>query len=233
MVVERPLWVKICGIRTPTAALAARAAGADAVGFVFATSPRRVDAATARQLGELLGPNIARVGIFVDTPLDELLATAQAAGLSHVQLHGDETDEYVYELRSSGFRVIRAVRVSGPKSLANAAAVAGDMLLLDAADPNVRGGSGRSFHWDLATEVARLRPVILAGGLSPHNVGEAIRIVKPFGVDVSTGVERAPGDKDPAKIAAFISLARNAWQAISLRETIDCGKVMDDVRRAT
>lgn len=230
---EQPLWVKICGLTDEPAVLAAQNAGADAVGFVFAPSPRRVDPSTARRLGSLLRRPMARVGVFVDEPVDRILRVARAAGLTHVQLHGDEDDQVITRLQAAGYRVIRAVRVSGPEALAGAEQSPADLILLDAYDPEKRGGTGRVFDWSLAAGLCRRRRVILAGGLTPHNVGDAVRAVLPFGVDTSSGVERSPGVKDPGRIAGFVQLAQAAWQQAVVRETSRRRKVMDSVRSAT
>lgn len=230
---EQPLWVKICGLTDETAVLAAQNAGADAVGFVFADSPRRIDPSRARRLGSLLRRPLARVGVFVDAPVDRILRIARAAGLTHIQLHGDEGDQVVVRLRAAGYSVIRAVRVTGPEALARAAASPADLILLDAFHPEKRGGTGRVFDWSLAADLCRRRRVILAGGLTPQNVGDAVRAVLPFGVDVSSGVERYPGAKDPARIAGFVQLAQSAWQTAVVRETSRRRKVIDRVRSAT
>ncbi|HEX6988851.1 MAG TPA: bifunctional indole-3-glycerol phosphate synthase/phosphoribosylanthranilate isomerase [Bacillota bacterium] len=230
---EQPLWVKICGVTDETAVLAAQNAGADAVGFVFAESPRRVEPARARRLAARLRRPLARVGVFVDTPPDRILRIARAAGLTHLQLHGDEADEEVVRLQAAGYRVLRAYRVNGPEVIARAAASPADLVLLDAYDPARRGGTGRAFDWDLAVDLCRRRRVILAGGLTPHNVGDAVRAVLPFGVDVSSGVERSPGIKDPARIAGFVHLAQSAWQSAVVRATTARRKVIQRVRDAT
>src|SRR5690606_32694769 len=144
--------------------------------------------------------------VFVDAPVDRILRIAQAAGLTHIQRHGVEDDEIVVRLRTAGYRVIRAARGRGPEALAQADASPADLILLDAFDPEKRGGTGRVFDWRLAADLCRRRAVILAGGLTPQNVGDAVRALMPFCVDVSSGVERSPGAKDPARIAGFVQL---------------------------
>lgn len=213
------LWIKICGIRDEGAALAALEAGADAVGFVFAESPRRVEPEVARRIAGTLReraaaagrPVPALVGVFVDAPPGRVLTIARAAGLTHVQLHGDEPDEDVEALRAAGLVVIKAVGLKpGAPPPPAALSTPADLVLLDRFEPGRRGGTGRTADWAVAAEVARRRPVILAGGLTPANVAQAVRAVRPRGVDVSSGVERARGVKDPALIARFVRAARLA-----------------------
>lgn len=203
-------WVKICGITAPEAGAAAAAAGADAVGFLFAPSARRVSADQAGAIGEALPPHIRRVGVFVDAGVVSVRATAAAARLHAVQLHGEEPPEAVEALRQVGLWVIKALRIGGPASLGQLAAYRPDAFLLDANVSGVAGGSGQTFDWELARQAcsATSRPVILSGGLSPENVTAALAAVHPFGVDVSSGVERAPGEKDPARVRAFVERVR-------------------------
>ncbi|HEY8551978.1 MAG TPA: phosphoribosylanthranilate isomerase [Thermaerobacter sp.] len=220
------VWIKICGIRDRDAALAAVEAGADALGFVFAPSPRRIDPDAAARIvaavrgrhpasdrGDRVRPP-ASVGVFVDAPMTEMVAIARHVGLTHIQLHGDEPESVVAALQEQGFGVIRAVatQVQGVAAPVPSLALTtrADRVLLDAAVPGRRGGTGRLADWAVAARLARRRPVILAGGLNPDNVAEAIRVVRPWGVDVSSGVERARGVKDPERIARFVAAARAA-----------------------
>ncbi|EKP95658.1 phosphoribosylanthranilate isomerase [Thermaerobacter subterraneus] len=286
------LWIKICGLRDAATARAALQAGADALGFVFAPSPRQVDPATVARIVAGLprelplergpagagragsagdfGPRPALVGVFVNASLAEILVVARQAGLTHVQLHGDEPEDLVAALQAEGLRVIRAVAAAARGAAGGTAAAAGrgaavahgtvaaaseatgtcsqddpgetagtggaghssaaattagegespelqqalvtraDRVLLDAALPGQRGGTGQRADWAAAAWLARRRPLILAGGLNPENVAEAVRAVRPWGVDVSSGVERARGVKDPERIARFIAAARAA-----------------------
>lgn len=197
--------VKICGIRTEAAAVAAVRAGADAVGFVFyPPSPRFVPPSRAAALARLLPPFVVRVGVFVNAPVEVVEAVAREVGLDAVQLHGDEPPEVCARLRT---RVIKAVRVDGADAVVRARDYSICALLLDAHLPGRYGGTGRRFDWSLARALDR--PVILSGGLTPDNVAEAIRQARPYGVDVSTGVE-TDGEKDPEKIAAFVRAVREA-----------------------
>lgn len=197
--------VKICGIRTASAALAAAEAGADAVGFVFyPPSPRFVPPARAAELARRLPPFVLRVGVFVNAPVQVVEEVAEQVGLDVVQLHGDEPPEVCARLRR---RVIKAVRVDGPDAVARAREYPVAAVLLDAHVPGLYGGTGRRFDWSLVRGLDK--PVILSGGLTPDNVGEAIRQARPYAVDASSGVETA-GEKDPEKIAAFVRAVRAA-----------------------
>lgn len=207
------VWIKICGITTYEHAEAAAAAGADAVGFVFAPSKRRIEPELARDIGGRLPARLARVGVVLAQPADALCALAKAAGVTHVQVHGPYDDQIRRSLTENGFDVIWAQQVRDASSLRALAAIKTDLVLLDTYDPARLGGTGRVFDWRLAAQAAAARPVILAGGLRPDNVAAAIRQVGPYGVDVSSGVETLPGVKDPKKIKAFVDAARSATQA--------------------
>jgi phosphoribosylanthranilate isomerase len=200
--------VKICGITRAEDAVHAAACGADALGFVFYTaSPRSVAPALAAAICAELPPFVTRVGLFVNEAPERIRAIAAECGLDAIQLHGDEGPA---DCDFAPRRSIKALRVRDAASLAGHAGFKTSALLLDAWVADAYGGTGQSFNWELAAEVARQRPVILAGGLTPDNVAAAVRQVNPYGVDVSSGVERAPGQKDPAKVAAFIRRAREA-----------------------
>lgn len=199
--------VKICGITSIEDALAAVAAGADALGFVFyAKSPRAVSVQQAAEIVRQLPPFVTTVGLFVNEKPEVVERTMAACGLDLIQLHGDETP---HGCRFEGRRVIKALRVQNRASLLLAEDYAVDGLLLDAWSDEVYGGSGERFDWQLLKDFASTRPVILAGGLTPLNVADAIRQVLPFAVDVSSGVEAAPGKKDHEKVAEFIRQVRN------------------------
>lgn len=200
--------VKICGITNVGDALHAAACGADALGFVFyAGSPRCVTPAQVRAITAELPPFLTRVGLFVNEAPERILAIAAECGLDALQLHGDEPPE---SCSLPPYRVIKALRVRDAGSLAGQEAFRVPALLLDAWVADAYGGTGHSFQWELAAGIARQRPVILAGGLTPANVAAAVRQVRPYGVDVSSGVESAPGKKDPQKVAQFIRMAREA-----------------------
>lgn len=198
--------VKICGLTSLADALAAVAAGADALGFVLAPSPRRLEPRAVRAICRELPPLVGRVGVFVDQPPEEVARLREFCGLDWVQLHGREGPEQAAAL---GWRVIKAMAVGGapprpPEGFERAG------LLLDTRAPGRRGGTGLTFDWALARPLAAARPVILAGGLGPGNVAEAVRAARPFAVDVSSGVESAPGRKDHAKLSEFVRRAKQA-----------------------
>lgn len=200
--------VKICGITCREDALHAAACGADALGFVFYPgSPRCVTPERARAIIEALPPFVARVGLFVNETPERIRSVADVCGLDVLQLHGDETPE---ACSYPPQRVVKALRVRDAASLAEHGRYRVAALLLDAWVAQSYGGTGRRFNWELAETVARQRPVILAGGLTPGNVAAAVGQVRPYGVDVSSGVELAPGRKDPDKVAQFIRMAREA-----------------------
>lgn len=198
--------VKICGITNVEDALHAAGCGADALGFVFYDrSPRCLSPGGARQIIAELPPFVTAVGLFVNETPERIRQVADFCGLDIVQLHGDEGPA---DCASAPRRVVKALRVKETASLDGHAAYAVSALLLDAWVAGAYGGTGERFNWELAAAVARQRPVILAGGLTAENVAAAVRTVRPYGVDVSSGVEASPGRKDPAKVAAFIRNAK-------------------------
>jgi phosphoribosylanthranilate isomerase len=194
--------VKICGItRVGDAELAAEL-GAAAIGFVlWPTSPRELPAATAREIAKVLPAHVARVGVFVDQPPAVVAELVNAIGLDAVQMHGDRD---IGEYRDIRARLIRAMPIETDEAIAAADALPEDItLLVDAADRVKWGGTGRRANWTRAAEIARRRPVILAGGLTPENVREAIDVVHPWAVDVSSGVEESPGIKSADRLRRF------------------------------
>ncbi len=197
--------VKICGLTRLEDALLAVRLGADALGFNFWPGSKRiVDPDAARAIVDLLPPLVSAVGVFVNQPPTEVLATAARSGIGAVQLHGDEPYE---DCNGYPIPAIKALRVAGPESLAEMHRYRVKAFLLDAPSPGY-GGSGATFDWSVARAAAEQVPVLLAGGLTPDNVADAIRAVRPFAVDVASGVERAPGQKDPDKLARFIERAK-------------------------
>jgi len=200
--------VKICGITNTEDAQAAVAAGADLLGFVFAEeSPRRVTVAQAAAIARIVPPYVVCVGLFVNAPAELVSEARGACALQLLQFHGDETPEYC---RQFGAMSMKAFRVKDAATLQTLPNYPTDAWLLDAYVPGQRGGTGHSFNWDLAVAAVKLgRPVFLAGGLTPDNVAEAVRQVQPYGVDVSSGVESAPGKKDHAKVRAFVQAAKS------------------------
>ncbi len=200
--------VKICGITTLEDALHATACGADALGFVFyAGSPRCVDPDRARGIIAELPPLITTVGLFVNEDPAKIREIVEYCGLTVVQLHGDETPD---QCNLPPFRVVKALRLEPDAELSTFSGYPVSALLLDASVPGQFGGTGQRCDWDTAARVAERHRVILAGGLTPDNVAQAVCRVRPYGVDVSSGVERQPGQKDPEKVARFIRQAKEA-----------------------
>lgn len=199
--VPRPR-VKICGLtRWEDADLAVRL-GADAVGFVlWSPSPRHIAAAEAAAIAARLPPFVTRVGVVVDMPPADVAAAVRAAGLDAVQLHGDEQ---VGAYEGVAGRIVKAVCLEGADDLERALAVpSGVTVLVDAVDRARRGGTGQRANWSYAAELAKFRPIILAGGLTAETVGEAIERVGPWAVDVSSGVEASPGIKSARRLEEF------------------------------
>jgi phosphoribosylanthranilate isomerase len=195
------MFVKICGITRLEDAQAAVEAGANAVGFVFwPKSPRRVDVERAREIASALPEDVTTVGVFVDQPLNDVNDVARRVGLRAVQLHGSEDGEYV---RAMTRPVIKAVAVVGSEAPDVNAWPSNVTVLLDVHDPVKKGGTGKTIDWTVAASVASRRNVLLAGGLTPQNVGDAIARVRPYGIDVSSGVEVEPGIKDHGRIKAL------------------------------
>lgn len=202
--------IKICGITSLVDALMAVETGADALGFVFyEPSPRYVTLDDARQIIRRLPPFVAKVGVLVNATEAAVRRAADECGLDCLQFHGDEPPEFCRRFEPR--KLIKAFRIQDADSLAALPAYATDAWLLDSCVPGAPGGTGARFNWDLALAAkAHGVPIILAGGLGPENVAEAVQRVRPYGVDVSSGVESAPGRKDPAKVREFIARARAA-----------------------
>jgi phosphoribosylanthranilate isomerase len=197
--------VKICGITRLEDAEAAVAAGAGAIGFIFwPDSPRFIDPHRARTIVAALPPFVTPVGVFVNQPLDHVNSVASLVRLGAVQLHGDETPGFAVGV---SVPVMKAVS-SGQEQVASWPARV--RLLLDVHDPVARGGTGRTIDWTAAAGIAAEREIVLAGGLTPGNVAEAIARVRPFGIDVSSGVERAPGIKDHRRLRALFEAVHDA-----------------------
>lgn len=200
--------VKICGLTRPEDVRAAVAAGADALGFVLAPSPRRISVPQARRLLAEVPPSVLTVGVFVDQPLPLLQYCLEELGLDRLQFHGQESQ--AWQRKFPKHRVIRALRpaADAPLPVRDPAPAAG-AYLVDALVPGARGGTGQKANWRYARRLQRFgKTLILSGGLTPENVGQAIRQVGPDMVDVSSGVERSPGIKSHARIRAFIRAAR-------------------------
>ena len=206
--------VKICGITSQDDAKLAADAGAWAIGMIFTDqSPRRVDVATAAEIGAAMRRRLEVVGVFLNAPLDEVVELADLCSLTAVQLHGEEGPTYCGEVgHRTGCKVIKAARVRDRASVQalRAFRVGVDYHLLDAYAEDAAGGTGKTFSWDLAKERGAGPPLILSGGITPENVGEAIGAVRPFAVDSASGTEASPGVKDPAKVTALIRAVQQA-----------------------
>lgn len=206
---EHLVRVKICGITNSGDALLAAELGAHALGFIFyKKSPRYVTPDKVRHIIGQLPPFVATVGVFVDEDAAAVREIASLAGLDWVQLHGRESPDYC---RSLGRRVIKGFRVKGEEIYAQLTEYQGaaQAFLLDAYKPGTPGGTGETFNWEIARQVNKCGPIILAGGLTPDNVTEAIRIARPAAVDTASGVEAAPGKKDPEKLKAFFEAIKS------------------------
>jgi phosphoribosylanthranilate isomerase len=215
------LWIKICANTSLEDAMIAAEAGADAVGFVFAPSPRRVTAEQVGAIAPRLPAEIEKIGVFVDATVDEIAAAVEAAGLTGVQLHWNAPAELPAALRArfgTSLRILGVIHFDAAMVESRAALdfdSNADAILVDSRTSSAVGGTGKSYDWALASKSlfqntrARER-LIAAGGLTPDNVAEAIATLRPWGVDVVSGVEATPGHKDPAKVRAFIASAREA-----------------------
>jgi phosphoribosylanthranilate isomerase len=226
------LWIKICANTSLADARLGADAGADALGFVFAPSPRRVTAEQAAAIVPHLPPTLEKIGVFVEAGFGEIAATVETAGLTGVQLHWDAARELPDRLRKRFGPKLRIVRVVHFDEAVheNASAVAQDAnidaILVDSRSESAVGGTGKIYDWDVASktlfqnakgrgDMKGGRPIIAAGGLTPANVAEAIAALRPWGVDAVSGVEAEPGRKDAAKVRAFIANARAAQDAAS------------------
>ncbi len=216
------LWIKICANTSVEDALLAADAGADAVGFVFAPSPRRVTAAQVAAIVPRLSPAVEKIGVFVDAKLDEIEETVRISGLTGVQLHSDAGPDMPAQLRNHlgpDLRILRVIHFS-PEAHEQVIAVAQnpnvDAILVDSRTATAVGGTGIAFDWQTARDTVFQNAgqngarFVVAGGLTPANVAEAIATLKPWGVDVVSGVEASPGRKDAASVRAFIANARAA-----------------------
>ena len=212
------LWIKICGVTTVDDAELAVRAGADAVGVNFVpSSKRRIDEATARDIVEAVGTRAEVIAVVADVPTDALIELLARLGLAGVQLHGSESPAALERLLPAAYR---AARIATSADVEEARRFGGARLLVDAKVAGTLGGTGHTFDWGLVTALARERALIVAGGLTPENVGAAVAAVRPFGVDTASGVEADdPRKKDPDKVARFVEAARRAARAAGLDST--------------
>ena len=199
--------IKICGIKTVTDALAAMDAGTDLIGFNFyPKSPRYIDVGRCRDIMSVMRKYgyIKYVGVFVNASVAEIYATMETCGLSLAQLHGDETHEILNALDGKAFKAFRGI----PADLNGFARNSAPALLVDASVKGAYGGTGVTADWNGAAELAKNHPLLLAGGLTPENVADAVSQVRPWGVDVASGVESAPGVKDAGKMSEFVKAVK-------------------------
>ncbi len=198
--------IKICGITNSEDAQAAVEYGADALGFLFSKSPRQVTKEQSRDIVKNLPPFISPVGVFVDEQIDTLKEICDFCAIRTVQLHGSESPLYLNDLK--GYKIIKAFRVKEEDELKPLANYKPHAFLLDSFVKGVMGGTGVSFNWEIARQAHKYGTIILSGGLTPENVKEAIQMVKPYAVDVSSGVESSPGKKDKTLMKRFIMNAK-------------------------
>ena len=200
--------VKICGIMNLGDARVAADAGADAIGLVFAESPRRVSVERAKEIAAALPQDILKVGVFVDAGPEEVLRIAREVGLDYAQLHGDEPPEAVAEIRGGGVGVMKALRVRNAEALAVIAQYGADLFLLDAWSAKARGGTGVRFDWELAKSLKGRDNIVVSGGLDPENVAEAFEYFEPYGVAASSSLEERPGKKSGERVRRFVGAAK-------------------------
>ena len=202
------VFTKVCGITNPGDAREAADAGADAIGLIFAESPRKVTLKEARKVSVELPENILKVGVFVDAEPGEVLEIAREVGLDLAQLHGDETPETVAAIRNAGLPVMKALRVRNMEALGALERYEADLFMLDAWSARARGGTGETFDWGLAKSVKGRGNIVVSGGLTPENVREAVEFFEPYGVDASSSLEERPGKKSGERVRRFVRAAK-------------------------
>ena len=206
MASEKQVKVKVCGMTSLKDALVAVEGGADAVGFIFyKKSPRSVTMKTVREIVLELPPFVDTVGVFVDETAEQINKIADYCNLDIIQLHGDESPTFCKKIRR---KVIKAFRIKDMQSVKKLSSFQVSGFLLDTFSENLHGGTGKVFDWNLALPAKKFGPVIMAGGLTPNNVQQAVRQIRPYGVDVCSGVESEPGIKDHKKVRAFLNNAK-------------------------
>lgn len=200
--------VKVCGITNIEMGSVAADSGADAIGLIFAESPRRVSAEWAREIVLSLPEGLLKVGVFVNEEPERVLEVAREVGLDYAQLHGDESPETVNAVRGGGLRVIKALRVRDEKSLERLDDYEADFFLLDAYSEKARGGTGERFDWGVAKAFTGYANILISGGLTPENVRAAIEFFEPYGVDASSSLEDSPGVKNDERVRRFVNAAK-------------------------
>jgi len=218
-----PVWIKFCGTTNLEDARASIDAGCNALGFILCESPRRLTLDAVAKITSQLPEPVEKIGVFVNEDLKSLVAIAEECGLTGVQLQGDESANYLMDVRSKlgGLRVtktLHAEKVGEADKFCASCHFALDNLLIDNGTYQQRGGTGKVFDWNVASEILRgfklPIAVVIAGGLNPENVGEAVKLFRSYGVDVCSGVESAQGKKDPAKLKAYVAAVRKAEAAL-------------------
>ncbi|TWI71153.1 phosphoribosylanthranilate isomerase [Desulfobotulus alkaliphilus] len=204
-------FIKICGITHPDTARFCSALRVDAIGCVFfPKSPRHLDVKTARQITDAVSPDILTVAVMVNPDAETAIRTAKEAGCRGIQLHGRESPELAARIMEEGFFLIKGLYLHQEPSTASAPRYSADRFLVEAAAGTMPGGNAKSWDWAAAKDFCQKYPALLAGGLNPDNVKEALIKAKPFGVDVSSGVESSPGIKDHEKIKSFVEAVRTS-----------------------
>ncbi|MBA2693791.1 MAG: phosphoribosylanthranilate isomerase [Rubrobacter sp.] len=203
------IFTKVCGMTRPEDAEIAAESGADAIGLIFAESPRKVGVESAREISASLPGSVRKVGVFVNERTERVREVASLVGLDIIQLHGDEGPDDVLLLRDLGFTVIKAMRVKDEHSLREMELFEPDFFLLDAWSKEVYGGTGGRFDWDVAKALRGRANIVVSGGLDPENVREAIGFFEPFGVDASSSLEERPGIKNGELVRRFIRAAKS------------------------
>jgi len=202
--------VKVCGITSPKDGKWAAQCGADAIGVIFIESPRQIDVAQAAEIVAAIPPYTTPVGLFAEASEEEIAETASKVGLRVVQLHGDFPPEAALGLKRKGLKVVKAIAVGSREDIREMRGYPADAFVLDTKVKGKYGGTGKTFDWSLAGEAKELGLVILAGGLGPDNVADAVRQVKPYAVDASSRLESEPRVKDPELVRSFVELAKQA-----------------------
>ena len=200
--------VKVCGITNVEDGRLAADAGADAIGLVFAPSPRQVDPDRAWKIAATLPDGVLKVGVFVNEEPEKIRRISDGVGLDYVQLHGDESPQTVTNLRSKGLKVIKALRIRDAASLEALEDYEANLFLLDAYSEKARGGTGEEFDWELAKALKGYANILVSGGLTPENVRAAVEFFEPYGVDASSSLEDAPGKKNGERVRRFVSAAK-------------------------
>ena len=200
--------VKVCGITKVEDGRLAANAGADAIGLIFAPSPRQVNADQAQKIIAALPDDVLKVGVFVNEEPEKIRRVADSFGLDYAQLHGDESPQTVADLRSGGLKTIKALRVRDADSLGAFEDYEADLFLLDSYSEKARGGTGERFDWELAKALTGYANILVSGGLTPENVRAAVEFFEPYGVDASSSLEDAPGKKNGERVRRFVNAAK-------------------------